>query len=377
MARAASSMVKLNRKACVVGGGPAGLAAAVALTREGCAVTLVDCAAPPMDKACGEGLMPDSILALAELGIEIPENAGFALRGIRFAGPRSSVLADFPGGMGKGLRRTVLHQLLVQHAAREGVSIAWNAKHVALIQGGVAVDGRLIEAQLVVGADGQNSQIRRQAKLHRVTSEKRRYGFRQHYRIAPWSSYMELHWGTCSQIYVTPIAPDEVCVAVISRDPKMRLERALHDFPDLHRHLRQAQAVPPEMGALSVSRSLQSVQRNQVVLIGDASGSIDAITGEGMCLGFKQALALGVALRSGDIREYGPLHKALMRRPRVMSSLMLMLERNSQLQRRALAGLQRHPDVFESLLAIHIGASSFRQLCSWRLVNFGRAFLAA
>jgi 2-polyprenyl-6-methoxyphenol hydroxylase-like FAD-dependent oxidoreductase len=370
-------MSSRDRKVCVVGGGPAGLAAAIALRREDCDVTVVDCAAPPIDKSCGEGLMPDTIAALGELGVEIPEDVGFAFRGIRFADARSSVFADFPNGIAKGVRRTVLHQLLIRQAMRHGVSIVWNAKHVRLTDGGVSTDRQLIEAQLVVGADGQNSQIRRQAALHRVTREKRRYGFRRHYRIAPWSSYMELHWGTSSQIYITPIAPDEICVVTISRDPKLRWEQILCGFPELDRRLRNVPQVSPEMGALSMSRSLRHVQRNKVALIGDASGSVDAITGEGMRLSFKQALALAAALRSGDIRQYQRLHRALMKHPQTMASLLLALERNGQLQRRVLAGLTQHPDVFKSLVAIHVGASSFRDLYSWRLLDFGRRLLTA
>jgi flavin-dependent dehydrogenase len=370
-------MSNCNRKVCVVGGGPAGLAAAIALRRENCDVTVVDCAVPPIDKACGEGLMPDSMAALGELGIEIPADVGFAFRGIRFADARSSVFADFPAGIAKGLRRTALHELMIRHAVSQGVSIVWNAKHVRLAGGGISVDRQLIQAQLVVGADGQNSQIRRQAALHGVTREKRRYGFRRHYRITPWSSYMELHWGTNSQVYITPIAPDEICVVTISRDPKLRWEQVLCGFPDLNRRLRDIAPVSPEMGALSVSRSLQRVQRDNVALIGDASGSVDAITGEGMRLGFRQALALAAALRSGDIRQYQRLHTALMKRPQMIASLLLSLERNGQFQSRVLAGLARHPDIFESLLAIHVGASSFRNLCSWRLLDFGRVLLTA
>jgi menaquinone-9 beta-reductase len=370
-------MFSSYRKVCVVGAGPAGLAAAIALQRKTRVVTVLDCAIPPIDKACGEGLMPDSILALSVLGIEIPANAGFPFCGIRFADGHSSVLAEFPNGLGTGVRRTVLHELLIQHANSVGISVMWNAKHVRLTEGGVWVDERFLAADLIVGADGQNSQIRRQAGLHEVTREERRYGFRRHYRIAPWSSYVELHWGPRSQIYVTPVAEDEICIAVISRDSKLHLEQALSDFPELNERLRSAEPVSRELGALSVSRRLRRVQRNNVVLVGDASGSVDAITGEGICLGLKQARALAVAVECGNIRVYERLHRALMKRPRTMASLMLMLERNGRLQRRSLAGLARHPEVFESLLAVHVGASCFRHLCSWRLVDFGRALLAA
>ncbi len=68
-----------------------------------------------------------------------------------------------------------------------------------------------------------------------------------------------------------------------------------------------------------------------------------------------------------------------MKRPQTVASLMLMLmlDRDSRLQRRALAGLAQEPEIFESLLAIHMGTSQVRDLCSWRLLNFGRGFLAA
>ncbi len=370
-------MFSSGRKVCIIGGGPAGLTAAVALRRENCDVTVVDCGAPPLDKACGEGLLPDGIRGLSELGIEIPVEVGFAFRGIRFTDGRSSVFADFPNGLGRGVRRTVLHQILIQHAIDLGVSILWNAKHVRLKEGGVSLDEHGIEADLVLGADGQNSQIRRQAALDQVTHETRRYGFRRHYRVAPWSSYMELYWGARSQVYVTPTAADEICVAVISRDPKLRSRQVLSDFPELSRRLGNAVPVNQELGALSVSRRLRRVQRDNVALVGDASGSVDAITGEGICLAIKQARAFAWAVKSGDIQVYQRLHRAIMKRPQTMASLMVTLERNGQLQRRALAGLARHPEIFESLLAIHVGVSSFRDLCSWRLLDFGRAFLAA
>jgi flavin-dependent dehydrogenase len=362
---------------CVVGGGPAGLAAAIALKGIGCTVVVVDCAVPPIDKACGEGLMPDALLEFKQLGMEIPDGTGFPFRGIRFADRYSSVCAEFPNGLAKGVRRTTLHDLLIQRAMSLGIPMIWNAKHIALTEGGISLGDQFLNADLVIGADGQNSQVRRQADLDEITHEKRRYGFRRHYRIAPWSSYMELHWGPRSQIYVTPIAADEICVAVMSGNSKLRLEQALSDFPELKKHLTGAEALSTEMGALSVSRTLKSVSKKNVALIGDASGSVDAITGEGICVSVKQAHALAASVASGSIRQYQQFHPKLMKRPQQMASLMLMLERSGQLQRRALAGLAQNPAIFRSLLAIHVGVGRFGDLGSRELFGFGRAFLAA
>jgi menaquinone-9 beta-reductase len=329
---------------CVIGGGPAGLAASIALAQEGFEITVVDCAKPPIDKACGEGLMPDSIRALRSLGVELPRNVGFAFQGVRFTDGVSSVAADFPGESGMGVRRTVLHGLLVERARRAGVELVWGAKGLALP-----------EASFVIGADGQNSSMRRHAGLNRTRRESRRYGFRRHYRIEPWSRYVELHWGVRRQVYITPVAGDEVCVALISRDPQLRLDRAVAGFPELEARLRNATPVTAERGALSVSRTLRRVHGGNLALIGDASGSVDAITGEGIGVAFRQALALAESLKSGDVESYARAHEAILRRPRRMGALMLALERHPELQRRVLAALERRPEVFASLLAFHVG----------------------
>ena len=68
----------------VIGGGPAGLAAAIAARQKGFRVTVADGAAPPIDKACGEGMMPESLAALKTLGVSIAPHEGFRFRGIRF-----------------------------------------------------------------------------------------------------------------------------------------------------------------------------------------------------------------------------------------------------------------------------------------------------
>src|SRR6266851_4945578 len=96
----------------VVGGGPAGLATAIAARRKGMRVRLVDSAHPPIDKACGEGLMPDALKALAELGVRLPDGVGGVFRGIRFIGDGIAVEAEFPSRYAVAVRRTILHQIL-------------------------------------------------------------------------------------------------------------------------------------------------------------------------------------------------------------------------------------------------------------------------
>lgn len=370
-------MSESRQNVCVVGGGPAGLAAAIALKLIGYPVTIVDCAIPPIDKACGEGLMPDSLLELRKLGIEIAEDAAFSFRGVRFVDHRSSVSADFPTGAARGVRRTVLHRLMIERAQTLDIELIWNAKHVRLAPGGVYLDNALLPAVLIVGADGLNSQIRRQAGLNAVRQEQRRFGFRCHYRIAPWSPYVELYWGRLSQIYLTPVDADQVCVAAISSESNLRVQEALYEFPELSARLKTTEAISTEMGGLSLSRSFKSVYRGNVALVGDASGSVDAITGEGICVSVKQAHALAAAVKRGNLALYEDAHRRLMRRPQTMASLMLTLEHNGPLRSRVLSALSQTPELFQSLLAIHVGAAEFRNLCSWSLIDFARALVSA
>jgi len=368
---------EMNTDVCIAGGGPAGLAAALALRQQGFQVTVVDCAVPPIDKACGEGLMPDSLEALRRLGVELDSDIGYQFKGILFSDGSSTVTGHFPNGLGLGVRRYHLHGLLVKHAEAAKVNLIWGAKNVHLAKSGISIQGQTIPARFVIGADGLKSGIRNSAGLEAVKSEKRRYGFRRHYRLAPWSDYVELYWGPRGQFYITPVAPNEICVVFISRHSKLRLDMALEDFPLLRDRLAGAEHGSHEMGSLSISRSLRRIYKDSVALLGDASGSVDAVTGEGMCLAFKQADALAQALRADDLEQYAKRHKQISAKPRAMASLMLSMELHSEVQRRALASLAKRPQIFESLLKFHVGETNFAGLFSRHLLSFGVDFLTA
>ncbi len=341
------------RHACVVGGGPSGLAAAIALRNVGWSVTVFDSATPPIDKACGEGLLPDSLQALRKLGVEISRSSkditsGFPFRGIRFTDEHSSVAADFPSAPALGLRRTVLHELLVRRASELGVDLRWGCKS----------NGSDGLCDLVIGADGGHSNMRQSIGFGDGRCTSKRYGFRQHFKVAPWSDYMEMHWGRRCQLYITPIAADQVSIAVVSRDQSLRLTKALDEFPEVKARLRNRSPITSERGSLSIMRRLSHVCRGNVALVGDASGSIDVITGEGLGLGFQQALALAQAAEAGSLEHYERAHRKLTRRPRLMANLLLSLEASPAMRRLALGTMAACPPIFASLLATHVGESS-------------------
>lgn len=361
----------------VVGGGPAGLAAALALRQKGISVGVADCAATPIDKACGEGLMPDSQVALRRLGVYVPPQQGAPFRGIRFLSDGISVESDFPNGHGMGVRRTLLHRLMSDRAAELGIRMFWNAPKIELTSAGVNIGNETIQTGFLIGADGLNSVVRRSKNLNAARHESIRYGFRQHFRGERWSEFVEIYWAQACQMYVTPVGADEISVAVLSSSPKLRLKDAIPKCPPLCDRLQRFTAVTTERGSLTVSRQLKQVCNGTTALLGDASGSVDAITGEGLCLSFKQARVLADSIESSCPGNYQQYHEDIFRRPRAMESLMLLLHRHDRLRRRVISGFSREPAMFAQLLAIHVGHSSFLEIPILQACRFGRNLLAA
>ena len=346
----------------IVGAGPAGLACAIASARHGLQVDLIDAIEPPIDKACGEGLLPDSLQALAAIGIDIEKDLNrfenHSIEGVRFIGEHATTEAAFPQGAGRGIRRTILHQILVERAAALGVRFHWENSVQGITR---TVEGTLVHtnhqtlhSRFVVGADGPRSRIATWAGLAKDNVRSRRIGLRQHFNITPWTSFVEVYWGRHGQAYVTPISSSQVCVAFIADQKIPSLQNALHHFPALHRRLTTQPNTAPR-GAITLGRTLDRVTCANIALIGDASGSVDAITGEGMALGFRQAAALAIALKTNDLASYQQAHRSIMRLPTIMSTSLLLMDKSPFLRDTALGHFQRRPRLFERLLRIHLG----------------------
>jgi flavin-dependent dehydrogenase len=341
---------------CIVGGGPAGLAVAIAARRKGFSVTVADGAEPPIDKACGEGLMPETQRALRELGLKLSDSAGYRIRGIRFVEDEIQVAADFQEAQGIGIRRTLLHEQLIQQAETCGVKLLWKTPVTAISPDGVQLGGGRIRARWIIGADGGGSRVRRWVGLNSTERYSHRMAHRRHYRMRPWTEYMEIYWGPRAQAYVTPISREEVCIVVLGETAENAdFERALDTLPQLRERLAGGELCSRERGAITAMHSLARVCRGNVALVGDASGGVDAITGEGLRIAFLQAFALAEAMESGDLRTYERDHRRLAQRPIWTGELMLLLGRNAGIRSRTMQMLKRNPELFARLLAIHVG----------------------
>lgn len=361
----------------VIGGGPAGLAAAIAARQRGFGVLVADGAEPPIDKACGEGLLPDALVALERLGIHLPLDVAHPFRGIRFLSAALSADALFPAnGCGLAVRRTSLHRVMVERARQLGAALLWRTSVTGISSEGVHLGKHIVGARWIVGADGSNSRVRRWAGLDAGSRFHYRYAFRRHYRVAPWTDRMEVYWGDRCQGYATGVSEEQVCVAIASHDPNPRLEQGLQALPGLRARLCGAEAASAERGALTGNRKLGRVWKGNVALIGDASGTVDAITGEGLGLAFSQAMVLAESLESGNLARYQSEHRKLGLRPLSMARLMLTLDGRPQLQRRVLQVFQKRPEIFRRLVALHVGALPPTELV-WDGLTLGWGLLSA
>jgi len=360
----------------IVGGGPAGLATGIAVRRKGFRVVLADASQPPIDKACGEGLMPNTVATLKELGVNLGPGKAIPFRGIRFTNEGQVAEGAFLESYGLGIRRTTLHETLVKRAADAGVQCLWGARVTSIAPCQVWLDSRQVGCRWIIAADGQNSQVRKWAGLDRGQPEETRYGFRQHFRVAPWTDFVEVHWGNDCQLVVTPVGPDEICLVVTSRSRKVRLQKALLQFPEIRQRLEGNSAITKDLGAISALRVLRSVTRGHVALVGDASGSVDSLTGEGLGLAFRQALALAEAVACDDLTLYQAAHRRINRPPEVMSRLLLTLENRPWLRRRTIRALAKEPRLFERLLAAHAGTFSPWTIGFGNILKLGRRLIA-
>lgn len=356
----------------IVGGGPAGLAVAIHAARQGFSTVVFDRQALPADKACGEGLAPPGLRELEALGARqylTPADCT-PLLGIRYLQEDgTSVTGRFTPAPGLGIRRTALASALTRTAREAGVHLQERCVVARVVRTPewvrlTTAQEEVVEARLVVAADGLASPLRQAQGLEQPVRARaaRRFGLRQHFRLAPWSQFVEIHLTPGLEAYVTPAGAERVGVAFLWEHGRVQgpisFPNLLRRFPRLRERLEGA---PPDSDARGAGPFLRQVRGrilDRFVLVGDAAGYVDAITGEGLTLALRAASTLGnllprVLSQGASRASLVPYERAVARhywRYALSVRLMLAIARYPAVRTHVLRALARKPALFERLV---------------------------
>jgi menaquinone-9 beta-reductase len=363
----------------IIGGGPGGLAAGIVLAACNLQVLLCERRPLPADQLCGEGLLPGGVAALKQLGVTPYLRPGDyrPFTGIRYHSPQGrAAAADFREGPGWGMRRSCLSTALLARAGDFPHLTIWDnvpaepvgrrANHL-LVQAGPDV----VRTRLLIGADGRNSPVRRWAGLEGRASE-RRWGAGRHFQVRPWSNKVEVYWGPPGiEAYVTPCGSECVGMVFLWDSRRFRPEPAgsrLFDallalFPSLAAKVAGARPLDRQRATGPLHQVATAPVADGLLLLGDAAGYLDALTGEGLSLALAQALALAhtvapklhrkqaALLAAGDLGDYRSAHGRIVRSYYRMTRLVLWLGRHGRVLEGVTALLGRRPGLFQRLLS--------------------------
>lgn len=303
----------------VVGGGPAGGAAALWLARAGHEVTLVEKKEYPRDKTCGDGLTPRAILQLQEMGFDFDVPEFHRITGLRsYAGddlmlelswPEHSRFPDW-GGV---IRRRDLDGQVARLAEKEGVVLREKTEATPIIEEGVLTSVALanggetenITPDLTIIADGSMNRFGRELG----TSRRRDYPMgmaARCYYSSPKSSdrflesQLDLRDRSGATMpgygWVFPLGDGTVNVGVgllstFQRWKQVNTSHMLEDYvataPEYWELDEESQLTRPVGGKLAMSFSRGPLVGANWVTIGDAAGSINPWNGEGISYAYE------------------------------------------------------------------------------------------
>ncbi|SBT66605.1 geranylgeranyl reductase family [Micromonospora sediminicola] len=343
----------------VVGGGPAGLSAAVAAARAGVRTLVVERATHPRYKTCGGGLIGTS-LAEVDGRIEVPahdrvDRVTFTRDG------RRAFTRRHPAPLVTMIRREEFDHRLRAAAVtagaqvREGVAVRAVEQDPDVVRLRLA-DGEVVHARTVVGADGSSGVTARhvgvrfrqvdlglELELPASAADQQR-----------WRGRLLIDWGPVpgSYAWVFPKG-DRLTVGVISaRGEGERTRAYLRDF--VERTGLSGVAPEHDSGHLTRCRADDSPLRHGRVLVaGDAAGLLEPWSREGISYALRSGRLAGEAVAAGDLDAYGrEVHRRLVPEMRAGHRLLEVFE--------------RRPDVFHAMLASPPGWRMFARFCQGR-----------
>lgn len=288
--------------------------------------------------------MPHAVRQLERLGVPVQ---GKPFQGISYLDGDRRVNAPFQSGTGRGVRRTALHAALLEAATTAGVRFVHDAVG-EVAQDSTSVHAGELRARYLAAADGLHSPIRRSFGLEVPCGGPRRWGIRRHVQIAPWTDNVEVYWGPGAEAYVTPVGDNCVGIAVLT-SRKGGFDSHLDEFPALRDRV-HGRPHGPDRAAGPLRQKVRSRTAGRVLLVGDAAGYVDALTGEGLGIAFGAAeLLVGCVLndRPGD---YDRQWRRMSRRYRVLTAALLHASAYAPLRSRIVPAATALPKIFAGIV---------------------------
>ena len=340
--------------ACIIGGGPAGLATAIQSKLKGLNVCVFEPKLGVIDKACGEGLMPSAVKNLQEMGVYPDYSHDF--NGIRYI-DQNGQSADgfFSQGPGKGVRRLALHKALLDRVTQLDIPL-FNQSVSSYQEHKDYVQVEHVQCKYVIAADGLHSPIRKQLQLQLPPKRRIRLGVRRHYEVQPWSNFVEVYWSEEAEAYVTPVSENQVGVAILfykDRAPSGadKYEQLLPLFPELQKRLSNSQYSSHIRGAGPFEQRVEKGVKGRFFLVGDAAGYLDPLTGEGIKLGLDGAKAVVECIVENRPQQYIVAHKKILRKYWIMTDGLLRLRQIPLLRKLMIPVLRRIPKLFSVIIS--------------------------
>lgn len=340
----------------IVGAGPAGSALAMELGRQGLRVTLYERSRGPCLKACGEGLLPHGVAALHDIaGLpDVPR-----VRGLRFVAGDISVEADFQEGFGLIVRRDRFDAWLREKAgATPNVDLRMETPY------------RPNGERIVVGADGKRSMFHRQ--LHARPSTPRRVGLSTHVGgMQGLGSRVEVFFHADGELYLAPTGGGEALVSALFYQSAFRrdgITHLLNAIPELRARASRIEQTTPLLACAPLGLRVARLTMDEgLLLIGDAAGAPDPITGDGIAMAIVSAKPAAKAILSRDFRAYEQTRLQMGRTADRLGRLLLGIPRADGLAARMLL---RRRALVPTLLDVAVGrralnaATMLRAVCN-------------
>lgn len=324
----------------IAGGGPAGAALAIELGRRGLRVTLYEKARHPRAKACGEGLLPHGVAALTSIA-GLPDAP--RVRGLRFIVGDASTEADFPEGFGLVVRRDWFDAWLFEKAAA-----------TPNVDARMGTPYRSEGERFVVGADGRHSMFHRRLPAQRPSPA--RVGLSAHVRgLAGIGDRVEVFFHSDGELYVAPTGGGDTLVAALFRQDRFRrdgISYLLNAIPAVRDRACHVEFTTPVLAAAPLGLRVPNIVDRDLLLIGDAAGAPDAITGDGIAMALASVKPAADAIVSGDLDSYQRSRLAMGRNAERLGRLLLAV---SRAEGRLAHALLRKQSLVTTLLDVALG----------------------